>query len=119
MYDAMITETAFVDCENTPAAMVGRFDDPWNFIGEVKTNHSSLRCYCEKCNRGDFQYSPKEAPFEYNPIPIVDMPGYLFVTTDMIEVMVYFGVCRDCDSVYWARSGPPFRRAKACVPSSS
>jgi hypothetical protein len=46
---------------------------------------------------------------------VVEMPGRTFITDDMIEVVVYFGVCGGCDSVYWARQGPPFRRARAFV----
>ena len=99
--------------------MAGRFDQPWNFIGEVKTNQRSVVCHCLKCNQREPIYRDNPNWVDYAPLITVNCDGYLFITDDMIEVMVYFGVCRECDSVFWARSGPPFRRARACVPSSS
>ena len=116
----MISETTLLECENVPQEMAKRFDQPWFQIGTVPTgNLPCIREICQKC-------IDKQA-LTYAPIPIssyrgvtfhtVDMRGYLFITDDMIEVMVYFGVCQDCDSVYWARSGPPFQRARAYKPS--
>jgi hypothetical protein len=52
----------------------------------------------------------------FKPTVIVDLTRYVFVTDDMIEVLVYFGACPECAAIYWARSGPPFRRVRSCVP---
>lgn len=115
----MIKETAFIGCDNPPSVMAGRFDQPWNFIGEVKTDHRYFRCLCEKCNKREPVFVLQPMVNDFAPLVVVECEGYLFVTDDMIEVVVYFGVRNKCDSVYWARSGPPFRRARSCVNLSS
>jgi hypothetical protein len=48
---------------------------------------------------------------------MVSLTPRRFVTDDMLEVMVYFGICIECGAVYWARQGPPFRRLNAFVPA--
>jgi len=97
--------------------MAARLDEPWVFVGEVKGDRYAVRAICRKCTA-----RPTYAPLSVYDRPQaiyyeVDMRGYLFVTDDMIECMVYFGVCRKCDSVHWARQGPPFKRAHCLVPA--
>lgn len=113
----MISETTFLDCENLPSIMADRLDQPWNFLGEVKTNHRTFMCRCGKCNTREPVFKPKQTYADFAPVVVVVCDDYLFITDDMIEVIVYFGVCQKCDSVYWARSGPPFRSARACKPA--
>ena len=112
----MITETAFFNCDNLPPEMACRFDQPWTFIGEVKTNRLHIECHCSKCARENSKYlwSPATMPVPMCSMQLVSMGGRVFITDDMIEVVVYFGVCEKCDTVHWARSGPPFRRARSC-----
>ena len=107
-------ESAFLDSENVPAIMQGRFDVPWNFVGEVRTNASTMDCYCTKCNASPVTLRLRIVD---HITVIVELRGYMFVTDYMIEVVIYFGICRKCDGVFWARSGPPFRRARALVRS--
>lgn len=115
----MISETAILGCDNLPESMRGQFDKPWNFVGEVKTNRMDLMCHCKKCNMADVNYFKPQQRATPQRLVFVRMAGHLFVTDDMIEVMVYFGVCQECEAIYWARSGPPFRRARRCVGVSS
>ena len=115
----MISETALMDCENVPPEMSARFDQPWHFLGEVKGSPYHLHAMCGKCltleRDSSMWYS--ELPIHYKPPIIVNMKSHLFITDDMLEVRVYFGVCDKCDSVYWARQGPPFKRARCLVPA--
>ena len=109
----MISETTLVGCENLPTEMAARLDEPWVFVGEVKGDRSHQCATCNKC-KPTFATFAIAHPFAFE---IVEMKGYLFITDDMIECMVYFGVCSKCNSVHWARQGPPFKRARCLVPS--
>lgn len=113
----MIYETTFLDCVNVPPEMAAQFDRPWNFIGEMECDYPNMVCICEKC----IPRPSMRRPQDYERISMEDtymkvyMQGHLFITDDMIEVFVWFGVCERCSAVYWARSGPPFRRARRYV----
>lgn len=113
----MISETTLVGCENVPPEMACRFDEAWVFVGEVQDgNRYAHRAICRKCTViPDYSRWPvfDRAQVVYQE---VDLKGYLFITDDMIECMVYFGVCRKCDMVHWSRQGPPFQRARCLVP---
>lgn len=113
----MITDASFVGCANLPPEMASRLDQPWTFAGEVKTNARFHRCVCGKCSRKHISYKPNLNDYLAFMSEVVELRSYLFITDDMIRVRVYFGVCEACDSVFWARSGPPFRRARAMVPA--
>ena len=108
----MIQETAFLSCDNVPDKMRRQFDRPWQFVGEVEATQPVYRAVCRKCSE-----TPRicdARTIEKSVWHAVTLDGYKFVTDDMIEVMVYFGVC-DCGAVYWARQGPPFRRVARCL----
>ena len=109
----MIGETAFMDCDNLPEEMADSFDKPWNFVGEVKTNLTYLKVHCAKCNPPR-KIAPSKLP-EPHMVHIVVLLEYPFVTGDMLEVRVYFGICDKCDGVYWARQGPPFKRVSSYI----
>lgn len=115
----MNTETTLINCENVPSEMVGRFDQPWHFVGEVEGDRHYLRTICKKCDEQrairSVLWSPETSLIERETFETVDMQGHLFITDDMIECVVYFGVCHKCDSVHWARQGPPFKRARCLV----
>lgn len=110
----MITETAFIGCDNLPQEMAVRLDKGWTFVGEIKTNSLYHNCVCVKCSRRPISYRARVERLEFR-AEVVSLRSYLFVNDDMIEVKVYFGVCEMCDSVYWGRSGPPFRRVRSGV----
>lgn len=112
----MITETAFLDCENLPEAMAACFDRPWNFLGEVRGFAPYAMFYCKRCNRRPVSVLRTAIVDCDEMITQVYLVGHKFITDDMIEVLVYFGTCDRCHDVYWARSGPPFRRVAARVP---
>jgi hypothetical protein len=118
----LISETTLMDCENVPPEMVARFDQAWHFVGEVNAEQPSdpapfMRAICKVCHqRPVLRYPANSGPITRDMVPYVEMRGYKFITDDMIEVMVYFGICEKCDRVYWARSGPPFRRARCMEP---
>lgn len=102
----MVTESTFVGCSNMPPEMAAKLDKPWHFAGEINPKHTgTLAVICKKCSSDSWHYCATTVRCE----------SYKFVTDDMIVVRVYFGVCADCDSVYWARQGPPFTRARQCV----
>ena len=107
----MISETALLDCEDVPACMSERFDQPWHFVGEVEPKHYSLNAVCMRCADRPIRLK-EQIRVEEIIYQIVPMQSYLFITDDMIEVTIYFGVCDKCDRVYWARQGPPFTRAR-------
>ena len=106
-----------MDCENVPTEMVEQFDQPWSFMGEVKEGTPYLGVCCGKCNK-QTSYAQKLPVLELpKPFRTVDLQRYLFITDDMLEVAIYFGVCKECDTVYWARQGPPFKRARCLIPA--
>jgi len=108
----MIRESHFVGCRDLPDDMAECLDKPWNFVGVVKYSCRVFSYQCTKCFvQPCFFYTPESIGQPLNDIVTLDCRR--FVTDDKIEVMVYFGTCNECGSVYWARSGPPFRRAKA------
>lgn len=106
----MISETAIMDVENLPDEIAVWFDRPWNFVGEVKRKScpSFVDVACRRCSGSLVSFDLSTAITTTK----VALKGYLFITDDMIEVTVYFGVCETCGSVYWAREGPPFKRAR-------
>jgi hypothetical protein len=112
----MISETTLMDCENMPAEMAGRFDQPWHFVGEARGNPRALECLCEKC-RPKIPLRVSDTVDARERIQTVHLRGHLFITDDMLKVVIYFGVCDKCDSVYWARQGPPFKRARCLAPA--
>jgi len=111
----MISETAFIGCRNLPEGMACRFDVPWVFVGEIKTDKRLVATCCQKCNQSELVLVGNPCRAKYKPLVVVSLRGYRFITDDMIEVMVYFGTCEKCGSVYWARSGAPFRRVRTYV----
>ncbi len=120
----MITESTFVHAENLPEEMRIRLDQPWHFVGEIPPRDAERygyqRVVCTKCQEKErlkllIDFKNQHYPDSYT-FSSVDLKRYLFVTDDMIEVLVFFGVCQKCQAVHWARSGPPFRRARALVP---
>lgn len=102
----MISETAFINCENIPADMRGQFDKPWHFVGEVTEDTPALICDCHKCTWNLRTYLKKHRVY---------MPAHQFITDDMLLVIVFFGACDACGTVHWARSGAPFKRVRSCV----
>lgn len=108
-------ETFFLDCHGVPPEMIARFDRPWNFIGEIEHDFPYLRAFCKKCNQRPVEVSRYDYDPKYDSIRIVDMKGHEFVTGDMLYVFVWFGVCDECDSIYWARRAPPYERARRPV----
>ena len=115
----MIPETAFVHCESVPPEMAGRFDEPWHFVGEVYGDRSYVSVFCDRCRERSRPKVFVDLPSHRRSIKfqIIHLRGHLFITDDMIEVMVYFGICEECDAVHWARQGPPFTRVRCCVPA--
>jgi len=111
----MISEAAFVGCRNLPESMARCFDVPWVFMGEVKADNRTIMMCCGKCNQRELVLDGNPGWAKCKPLVAVVLRGYRFITDDMIEVMVYFGICEKCDLVYWARSGAPFRRVRAYV----
>jgi len=112
----MITEAAFVGSENLPEEMSAVMDRPWNFVGVIQDHPPAVHCHCDKCNQrmpvrvcGGSEWAPSRT------IRTICLRMYRFITDDMIEVYIYFGICQ-CGAVYWARSGPPFRRVRARTP---
>lgn len=96
-------------------------DLPWNDLGEVSANivrRSYLEKVC-KCSTKPHVDHNEEMIVEPPSFALVHMPGRMFVTDDMIEVIVFFGQCQKCKAVYWARSGPPFNRARAFIPAEA
>lgn len=121
----MISETALIHAENTPEIMRGTFDKPWNFVGEVKHSEPPgyLSAYCDKCNGSlisnlthNLSIGPEPVPSSFVP---VHLDGFQFITDDMIEIIVYFGICPECQSIYWMRQGPPFQRARYLEPATT
>lgn len=107
----MISETSIMASENVPPEMTCRFDQPWVFIGEDISNRPYIRCTCRKCNRRPVNFACDRQPDSVEVFDVL-LKGFIFITDDMIECIVYFGVCEHCDTVHWARQGPPFKRAR-------
>jgi hypothetical protein len=118
----MIKDSTFVGCENLPADMAKCLDLPWNDLGEVSASivrRAYLEKACSKCSAKPCVAYTDEPIVQPPSFAIVHMPGRMFVTDDMIEVVVFFGQCHKCKAVYWARSGPPFKRARAFMPAET
>lgn len=109
----MINETTFLDTENLPPEIVGRFDEPWYFIGEVKRDVPWLQAPCSRCgrNRRVARYDPSQ-DIRLDTFQIVQLKAYTIITDDYIEVIIYWGTCAKCGQVAWARQGPPFSRVR-------
>lgn len=116
----MISEASFVGCRDLPEVMREQLDRPWIFVGEVPALQYRFAGICLACEgnersgiivrraRGDdFRTEQSHA--------ILTFEAFVFVTGDRLEVIVFFRVCPTCGRVYWARSGPPFKRVRACV----
>lgn len=114
----MISETAFMNCENCPEVMRGQFDKPWHYLGDVKHGHNYLNVVC-KCQQKLPALAFIEEPVEFREMSIMSLRSFKFITDDMLIVIVYFGVCEQCGRVVWAKEGPPFERARAFVPAET
>lgn len=105
----MVSESTLIGCENLPQEMAERFDQPWFFVGEISnTRGMMMAAVCQKCEAHN-RYLDS---MSYRTLTLI---GHPFITDDMLEVIVYFGVCGECDSAHWARQGPPFKRARCLV----
>lgn len=113
----MISESAFIGCENCPEVMKGQFDKPWHYLGDVKPGQHFLNVVC-KCQQAPLNFLAEvhEVP---EPMEIMSLRPFTFVTDDMLIVIVYFGVCGECGRVVWAKEGPPFKRARSFVPAET
>jgi hypothetical protein len=112
---AIMSEAMFVGCEGLPECMYQALDLPWNYVGDVlRKRPYGIQAICGKCSPRPSLFEP--LPKSFKPFfVIVDLAAYQFVTDDMLEITVYFGRCSKCGSVYWAKQGPPFRRARCFV----
>jgi len=90
----VITETAFIGCDNLPQEMAVRLDKGWTFVGEIKTNSLYHNCVCVKCSRRPISYRARVERLEFR-MEVVSLRSYLFLTDDMIEVKVVFRCLRD------------------------
>jgi hypothetical protein len=110
----MLSETELFDMKDLPVEMSSRLDQPWHFVGETVGAEFCMQTICERC-APIVSLMPPDSPYWSEPIRVVTMSAYRFITGDMLNVTIHFGACEKCDSVYWARQGPPFRRARAYV----
>ena len=110
----ILDSNALIGCENVPDAMIGSFDRPWIYIGDVQPGLNSIACICETCNQAKHAISISST-VKQEQVDTVRCDGFRFITDDKLLIIVYFGVCRRCKSVYWGKSGPPFQRARALV----
>jgi rubredoxin len=111
---AIMSEAMFVGCANLPECMDRALDLPWNYVGDVDRPRHWIQAICKKCSPRPSLFEP--LPKSFKPyFVIVDLAAYQFVTDDMLEITVYFGRCSTCGRVYWAKQGPPFRRARCFV----
>ena len=111
------TEAFFLECENCPPEMIEHFDRPWKFVAEVRGWREYINTTCKKCNKPRPVQFLEEIPTTIEDIRyhLVAMKAYHFITDDLIEVTVYFGVCSNCSQAHWARQGPPFKRLRSYV----
>jgi hypothetical protein len=89
----MITETAFIGADNLPQEMADALDLPWNFVGDIGPKFmpsGDVGPYnvMIPCHHG---LDPTELVSSAR-IYAVQLRGYLFITDDLIEVRVYFGL---------------------------
>ncbi len=117
MTAAILSESAFVGAKNLPECMAECLDLPWRYVGEVKEHGRNwVQAICRKCDLERDICEPSKMEFK-TAFTVVNLDRYLLITDDMLEVYVFFGRCKKCGSIYWAKSGPPFRYARACVPA--
>lgn len=85
-FPSEITEADLVGCENLPAEMSSRFDQPWHFVGDVGPSLTGreLKVLCTQCN------------------DVTHLQLYRYMNELGVQFGVYFGVCVSCDRVYWA-----------------
>ena len=103
----MITKEEFARAENLPSELASRLDRPWHFVGEINVKMlgpASPLAVCRDCFR------PSLEIWDTGPPEAIEMKRHLFITDDLLICAVYFGICPQCDCVYWARQAPPFRR---------
>ncbi len=111
----MITPEMLIDCQGLLPEIRATFDLPWEFLGEVRPGRPSIKAICGRCSPRNFSFNP----FLRCVMSMVHLQSFLVVTDDMIEVELFWGQCERCKSVLWARSGPPFRRARCYVPAGA
>lgn len=109
----MITETTFIGCDNLPPEMAAAFDVPWTFIGEIMDDRLWMAVQCLKCSQPQTFTDIMLHKGRFHDITTVCLRSHWFITGDRLEVLVFFGRCETCGSVFWARRGPPFRRVRS------
>jgi len=109
----MIRETDFFQ-RGCPPEIRETLDMPWHFLGVVPANsaHRAHLALCTSCCNVNFQISPCRSPCKSDTTdPVVNLLPYHLLTDDLLQVLVYWGRCGGCGRVYWAQTGPPFRRS--------
>lgn len=106
-----IEETMPRDCnsliDSLPPEIARSFGLTWHFVGEISRNNSSpgVDAACTaKCLPTPVMGYSADAPADLlRPIPIVRLKANHFIRSDGLRVIVYFGICDNCGSIYWAR----------------
>jgi len=117
------TETMFGGCQGLPEEMKVSLDLPWVFLGEVTAKFPADHVqFIEALCRNESKCNPRlNGPFKQYlgtaTLKSVSLRKHGFITNTGFEVSVFFGVCKNCGTVYWARQGPPFSRVSSCVHS--
>ena len=109
----MITETVLMDIEDLPPEMASRLDRPWEFLGEVSDNIWMARqCACLRCIPDVDLITNHDSVPSQTFMTVIILSYYPVVTADMLHIGVYFGVCEQCDQVFWMREAPPYEMAR-------
>lgn len=118
----VLTERMFVGCLGLPAVMAAELDRAWVFVGEYPRYFFEegcrpslwVLCQSRKC-KPQMNWLETSGDVQDSFATIANLDRYLFITDDNLEVFIFFGKCAKCDTVYWARQGPPFSGVSSAV----
>lgn len=117
----MISETAFMNCENLPEIMRNKFDRPWTFVGKIRGTPRTIASVC-RCSVVRPAVENGYRIIVPDAFKVVECDGYVFYAEPYLPpfgpgvyVIVYFGVCEKCGLVHWGHSDVPLSGLKAFV----
>ena len=104
---SLIDDSAFTRCDNLPKELSARLDRPWQFAGIADGTMPILFYPCKVCHtRRMIVYLKLDAArAKFEQLLIVDLRPWLFITDRADVVVIYLGLCQDCDQVCWATHG--------------
>lgn len=115
--DRIFPRQAIVSARACPEHIRACGDVPWHYAGDIAPGRPrsgiSVICKCCAPRLNDISVVRPTGTLMY-----VDIAGTQWITSDLLEITVYWGRCTRCGAVHWAKQGPPFTRLMRYCPVS-